>query len=169
MNSTQRKSRPEKGESRATDRPGEGDPRYAAMGTHRDILGVLGRDADWTYRWVLDVSETGQHIFDVTQDGWDLVDATKETLQIGERAIEKTDQFGSIVRKPADKTGQFLYLMRIPNWVYEQRQDLKMERVDELEADMFRERDSDTNEDGQYGKNRIKHEVVTPRQPGFDD
>jgi hypothetical protein len=129
----------------------------------------MGCDEEWTYRWTLDKSETGQRIFDATQNGWDLVDATKETLQIGEQSIEKTDKFGSLIRKPADKTGQYLYLMRIPNWVYEKRQALKMDHVDDLEADMFRERDSDTNEDGQYGKNRIKHEVVTPRQPGFDD
>jgi hypothetical protein len=130
---------------------------------------VWGRDEEWTYRWTMDKSETGQRIFDATQAGWDLVDATKETLRIGEQSIEKTEKFGSLIRKPADKTGQYLYLMRIPNWVYEKRQTLKQEHVDELESDLFREKDSDTNEDGQYGQNRIKHETTTPRQPGFDD
>ena len=103
------------------------------------------------------------------EKSWDLVDATKETLQIGEQSIEKTDRFGSIIRKPADKTGQYLYLMRIPNWVYDQRQVVKQDHIDDLERDLFRERDSDSNEDGQYGKNRIKHELLQPRQPGFDD
>ena len=91
QSSTQRTSRPAKGETRATGRPGEGDPRYDSIGTHRDILGVMGCDEEWTYRWTLDKSETGQRIFDATQNGWDLVDATKETLRIGEQSIEKTD------------------------------------------------------------------------------
>jgi len=119
---------------------------------------------------MLDDSHTGQRIFNTTQDGWDLVDATKETgLKVGERSLEKVEGFGSIVRKPADKEGQYLYLMRIPTWVYEERENAKQRAVDELEFDLFRNHDSDDNDMGMYGQNRIKHEMRKPRAPGFDD
>jgi hypothetical protein len=167
-NATKRKDRPAKGESRAQ-RPGEGDPRYEAIGQFRDKLTIAGKDPEWTYRWTMDESHSGQRIFDATQDGWDLVDATKEShLKVGARSLESVEGFGSLVRKPADREGHYLYLMRIPTWVYDKRQAAKQDRVDELEEDLFREHDSDDNEMGMYGQNRIKHEQRKPRETGWD-
>lgn len=168
-NAKQRKERPERGETRAQSRPGEGDPRYERFDSFRDKLTVAGKDPEWTYRWVKDESHNGQRIFDATADGWDLVDTTKEGLKVGARSLEAVEGIGSLVRKPADKEGSWLYLMRIPNWVYEQRQDVKQERVDDLEADLFRNYDTADNEMGMYGQNRIRNDLRKPRSPGFDD
>jgi hypothetical protein len=109
------------------------------------------------YRWFAEKSANGQRIMNAQMAGWDLVDITKETnLKIGEEYVEATKSFGSVVRKPADNEGSWLYLMRMPYWAYEKVQATKQCAVDEIEANMFREYDPD-EDDGIYGKNKIKH------------
>lgn len=164
-NNTERKARPEKGQSRAPER----ERNYGPIGDFRNILNVKGKDGEWTYRWFKDKSENGQRIFDASAAGWDLVDATKETgITIGQDSVAKTDRFGSVFRRHANNEGEFLYLMRMPKWAYDKVQKMKQESVDQKEADLFREFDPDTD-DGLYGQNRIKHELRQKRTAGFLD
>lgn len=161
----ERKSRPAKGEDRA-ERPS--DRRYTSIGEFRDILTVRGGDGDWVYRWFQDTSETGQRIFDAYHAGWDLVDATKEeALNIGQHYVDKTDQYGSIFRRPANRRGDMLYLMRMPLWAWEKIQAAKQQKVDDIEADLVATRDPDLD-DGQYGSTRISSELRKSRRTSID-
>jgi hypothetical protein len=162
----ERKSRPAKGESR-TERPT--DRRYAAIGDFRDILTVTGGDNEQVYRWFQDSSESGQRIFDAYHAGWDLVDATKEgTLNIGQHYVDKTDKSGSVFRRPANRLGDFLYLMTMPKWAWEKIQAEKQREVDEVEEDILVPRHPDSD-DGQYGQNKISSEFrQTKRREAID-
>lgn len=153
ISNVERKARPAKGQSRA-----EPNPRhYGPIGDFRGILTVNGKDGEWMYRWFSEKSANGQRILNAQMSGWDLVDITKEeSLKVGEEYVEATKTFGSVIRKPADKEGNWLYLMRMPLWAYEEVQAKKQVVVDNIEANLFREHDPDTD-DGLYGKNRIKH------------
>ena len=143
-----RKSRPSKGESRAEARP---ERRYAPIGDFRDLLSVTGGDEEFAYRWMLDSSASGQRVFDAYHAGWDFVDASKETgLNIGEHYVDRSDSHGSIFRRPANKHGDFLYLMRMPKDRYDEVQAVKQARVDKLEQDLL-----GPQEEGQYGQNRV--------------
>ena len=163
----ERKSRPSKGASRA-DEARPSDRRYATIGDFRDILTVSGGDEEWVYRWFQDTSESGQRIFDAYHAGWDLVDATKEeALSIGQHYVDKTDKNGSVFRRPTNKLGDFLYLMRIPKWAWDKIQAGKQQRVDDDEAELTAPRDP-LSDDGQYGNNRISSELRKSRRTSID-
>lgn len=148
-----KEARPSKGETRAEERP----RTYAPIGDFRGALTVAGKDGEWMYRWFNEKSHQGQRILNAQLAGWDLVDYTKEeNLQVGEQHVEYSTQYGSLIRKPSDKEGTWLYLMRMPQWAYDQVQKTKQEKVDSIEDDMFREYSEDGG-DELYGKNRIGH------------
>lgn len=148
-NETARKSRPAKGETRAKDRP---ERHYAPIGEFRDLLNVSGGDEEFEYRWIMDTSASGQRVFAAYHAGWDFVDASKETgLSIGEHFVDRSDTHGSIFRRPANKHGDFLYLMRMPKDRYEEVQKQKQVEIDELECEL-----QDPQEEGQYGHTRIQ-------------
>lgn len=162
---TERKARPEKGQSRAPER----ERHYGPIAEFRNVLNVRGKDDEWAYRWFKDTSENGQRIFDAMAAGWDLVDATKETsISIGDDSVQQTERFGSVFRRHANKEGEYLYLMRMPKWAWEEVQKKKQESVDEKEADMFRAYDPDSD-DGMYGQSRIAHELRRTRKASLLD
>lgn len=165
LKSTQpkRKARPE-GEER-TERPT--DRRYAPIGEFRDLTNIQGGNEEQVYHWFLDQSESGQRIFDAYHAGWDFVDAEKETgLTVGEHYVDRSDKNGSIIRRPANKQGEFLYLMTMPKDRWEEIQAAKQRNVDEIEEGLLYA----SPDDGQYGENKIKGhgEIHAPRSTRID-
>jgi hypothetical protein len=121
------------------------------------------------YRWFHEKSAGGQRIMNAQLAGWDLVDITKEEhLQIGEEHVEKSSLYGSLIRKPSGTEGTWLYLMRMPMWAYEDVQAQKQKRVDDVEADLFREHDESLG-DELYGKNKIGHGLRRGRPADITD
>lgn len=125
-----------------------------SIGEFRDILGVLNKDPEWRYRWVLSTAEFDKRIFDARRAGWEFVDATKDKdLILGEYAVGKTDTDGSFYRIPAGRRmkDEYLYLMRMPEDFAKEVDAWKQEQVDALEEDIFRSRrPADDDEKGQY-------------------
>ena len=146
--------RPQKGSSRDAGRP---QRNARSIGEFRDILGVLNKDPDWRYRWVLSMLEFDKRIFDARRAGWDFVDASKEhDLIPGEYAVGKGNGVeGSFYRIPAGRRtkDEYLYLMRMPESYAQEVDDWKADKIDYNESDLFRKRelgDSDVDDKGQY-------------------
>lgn len=121
------------------------------VGGHRDKLGVTGRDPNYFYRWVEDIHEAGQEIFNYIQGGYTF--APKEGLNIGENFVYASENVGSVVRKPSGD--RFLFLMRLPLDLYEQDQRDKQKRIDETEEQMIGDRNTQ-RDDGQYGGGKFE-------------
>ena len=120
---------------------------------YRDILTVQGKDKDYSYRWVNDKNEEGHRIMRFKQAGWEFVEATE--VHVGQSAVYKSDNIGSIVRYSAGK-GDYLYLMKIPKEWYDEDQAAKQERINDQEKSITRPRNPDNaSDDGQYGQNKI--------------
>lgn len=143
LRQTSRTSRPVKNSSRADSRP-----KRVPMGTYRDILSVLGKDPDYHYRWVSDVSHRGNRILRLQMAGYEL--ATSEGLTVGEPMVFKTQEGGSIVRQPDGKSGNYLYLMRIPREFYEEDDERKQQEISNVEQQMY----SEVEEGSYLDKNR---------------
>lgn len=152
-----------------TDRPGtavsraDGRPQRNAhsIGEFRDILGVLNKDPEWRYRWILSTLEFDKRIYDARRAGWEFVDATKEKDLIpGEYAVGKGNGIeGSFYRIPAGRRtkDEFLYLMRMPEDYAQEVDDWKANKIDDNESDLFRKRTvEDDDEKGQYS---IRQEI----------
>ncbi|MHC4178341.1 MAG: hypothetical protein ACYSWU_12590 [Planctomycetota bacterium] len=153
---TAKTERPSKATSRAGGRP---QRNARSIGDFRDILGVLNKDPDWRYRWILSTGEFDKRIFDARQAGWEFVDATQESDLIpGEYAVNKTDTDGSLYRIPAGRRtkDEFLYLMRLPEEYAKEVDAWKAQKTDDREADMFRTKSEDDDEKGQYS---IRQEI----------
>ena len=153
---TAKSDRPQKGSDRADGRP---QRNARSIGEFRDILGVLNKDSDYRYRWVLSMLEFDKRIYDARRAGWDFVDASKEhDLIPGEYAVGKGNGVeGSFYRIPAGRRqkDEYLYLMRMPVAYAEEVDGWKDENISETESDLFRKRalgEDDGNEQhaGQY-------------------
>ena len=105
---------------------------------YRDILRVYGKNPDYEYRWMSDSHEGGQRIVSAFRAGWELVDTTQEDMGIGDNAVMRDTKYGSIYRIPADKSGKFLYLMRIKKEWHEADQAAKQAEVDLIDAELYR-------------------------------
>jgi hypothetical protein len=151
VNRTAKSERPQKASSRAAGRPTR---NAASIADFRDILGVLNKDPEKRYRWVLSTSDMDKRIFDAMRAGWEFADATKEVdLIIGEYAVGKHDKWGSHYRIPAARrsTEEYMYLMWMPEEFAREVDAYKQAKVDETEKDILRERKpSDDEEKGQY-------------------
>lgn len=160
-----RKETPQRGASRAEGRP---DRQYRSMAQYRNLVTVEGGDSEKVYRWFKDSSEDGQRIFNAINAGWDLVDATVETLQIGDHFVGASDRVGSVYTRPAGRNSpDRLFLMAMPKWAYEEFvEGPKQKLVDERERAITESKDSETHPDGQYGKTTIRH---GRRDPGILD
>ena len=110
------------------------------VGGYRDILTIEGRREDLHYRWVLDSNEDGKNIWKFRNGGWQFVMAD-ELDGIGQDMVMKSRNIGTLIRVPANRQGDYLYLMAIPKEWYEENQRQKQQEIDEREKSMFRRRD----------------------------
>lgn len=151
VNRTAKTDRPAKATSRAEGRPVR---EVRSMSDFRDTLGVLNKDPEKRYRWVLSTVDMDKRIFDAMRAGWEFVDATKETtLVIGEYAVGKSTEWGSHYRVPAARRSkeEYMYLMWMPEDFAKEVDAYKQKKVDDLEKDILRERrPEDDEEKGQY-------------------
>lgn len=148
---TAKTNRPGRAVSRADGRP---QRNAYSIGEFRDILGVLNKDPEKRYRWILSTKEFDKRIFDARRAGWNFVDATQEKDLIpGEYAVARTDTDGSFYRIPAARRSkdEYLYLMWMPEDFAKEVDEWKNTLADDKEADMFAPRNvDDDNDKGQY-------------------
>ena len=102
-------------------------PERVPVGGHRDKLTVQGQDANMAYRWVLDMDATGGNILKYMQGGWEFTPA--DQVVVGQTYVFSSEDYGAIVRKPANKQGDFYYLMNIPKELFDQDKAAKQEIV----------------------------------------
>lgn len=125
-----------------------GRPERPSTGRSRGKLYVTGTNPDYTYYWAVDTAENGYNIFDFRERGWEF--STKENdpnIKIGDLYVHTVENVGSVYRVPANKKGEYHYLMRIrKEWADEDFMRQQQE-VDEKESGIFR---ADKG-DGQYG------------------
>ena len=135
----------------------------------RDIMTVFGKDPAYNYRWVVDVDEGGNEIWNFTRGGYEFAPCETDSgeLVIGQQAVYKSEQKGeNIVRIPSGQ-GKFSYLMRIKKEWYDTDQAAKWKEVDDQEAGIFNRygEAEDTKSTGQYmgeeSELAIKH-IVKP-------
>ena len=99
------------------------------VGGPRDILTVLDKDPNFSYRWVIDSPGRIQRFLD---GGYEVVQGNPE---VGQNTVDRGSKLGSAVTK-AGGSGQTLLLMRIPKEWYDEDQVAKQKNIDELEASM---------------------------------
>lgn len=112
------------------------------VGGARDVLTVNGKDPNYVYRWVLDAPG---RVTRFEQGGYEVV---TDALEIGQRTVDRESKVGSAVTK-ASGSGGTLVLMRILKEWYDEDQQAKQDRIDDLEATMRQEA---TQRDSDYGK-----------------
>lgn len=127
----------------------------------RDILTVRGLDEKhFAYRWVLDVSEAGSKIFNYTRGGWVFVPA--DEVEIGQELVFKSPHVGSVIRVPANRLNDFLYLMKIDRKFYDEDQEKKNEVIDHYEASITADRGpDDSSPDSLYGGGSVSKRYTT--------
>lgn len=105
----------------------------------KSLLDVQGKKPGWSYRWVRDTDEAGSNIIRYLSAGYEFA-SRSEGLIIGDNAVYTSKAVGSIVRVPAGRDGDYLYLMRIPQEWYDEDQDAKSRNVDDKESSVFSQR-----------------------------
>lgn len=141
--------RPSASESRTEGRP----QRRASVGGYRDKLTVHGQDPEYSYRWILSTSSDSGRILQLRERGYEFASSKDHT--VGETNVYTTKDGSSLIRVPASKEGDFLYLMRIKKQWYEEDQEEKARRIlDEHEA--VRKYSSQEGAGGVYGKFELK-------------
>ena len=115
--------------------------RKVSVDGYRDKLTVHGLRSDLHARWVLDKTTSGKRVWELKKLGWDFVHP--DEVEIGDEFVAKAGNLGSIIRYPANKEGEYLYLMAIPKEWHEENQRIKQARIKEEEDSMFRKRGLD--------------------------
>lgn len=137
---------------------GQNRPKRIPVSGNRDILTVIGKDPYFHYRWVLDMSDSGERIQKFQMAGYEIV-RTNEIEGHGQRQVDRPNDSDTIVKKPSGTTEhgvpQYLYLMKIPYDFYNEDQKAKMRDIEEKESDMIRRMHPD-HDDGRYGQVQIK-------------
>lgn len=141
-----RKDRPEEHANRVEEVSERPVKRTPVSGS-RDILTIRGADPNYEYRWVVDVSDSGQRIWKFKQASYTFVNDS-ELQGVGDNTVMKTENHGSIVAMPSGG-GQTMYLMKIPKELYEMDQKAKHDEITRQERAMT---ESLTEEEGSYGK-----------------
>ena len=136
----------------------KGSDRVPVSGM-RDIMTVLNKEEGYSYRWVTDIDEKGSRIYKFKRGGWDMapLHTPDGKLTVGEEAVFRTEGKEDIVRLHVG-AGQFAYLMRIKQELYDEDQKAKAEAIDEVEATISSKGSATGENFGQYGKIQIgKH------------
>lgn len=125
----------------------ESKPKRIPVGEARDVLNVAGKDPSRKYRWVIDKND-GQRLLTFTDAGYRF-ETDKSNLKVGTRKVSDSSGEGEKIYKYVgiDKEGnkEFAYLMSISKEWFQEDQDLKAQKIDELESGM------EVSEDIDYG------------------
>jgi hypothetical protein len=119
-------------------------PARVPVDGNRDILTVQNKEKGYVYYWFKDV---GTNIARQQAAWWEHV---THAVKVGETTIDTSSENGKGVISYTDRDGTILYLMRILEEYYDEDKARSQKVVDENEATMVRELNSD-NGDGRYG------------------
>lgn len=111
----------------------------------RNKLSVVGKDADYEYRHVLDVDG---RIQELQENGWQLV--AKKDHKVGDDRVAEATPIGSH-QHIVNKNGDVQYLMRIKKEYYDEDQKAKLAKVDSDEESMH----NDSKYEGLTGNIKI--------------
>ena len=113
----------------------------------RNIL-TVEEDPNYMYRWVRDYPAGNVSRF--KRAGYEFV--IDEGMDVGDVSIDGQRAVGGVVSKMGDpKHGTMLHLMRIKKEFYEEDQNAKQAKLDELDKQLF----ADANKPGFYGRTEI--------------
>lgn len=144
---TRTTGRPKAHTSRVEGSDGRAD-RVPVSG-NRDILTVRGKDPNYVYRWVSDVSEDGSRIWKFKQAGYTHVEVS-EIKGVGQDRVKKVEGLGSIVCQPTGGSN-YSFLMKIRKEFYEEDQARKAEDLDAIEQEMADRFKNTEGDDAVYG------------------
>lgn len=123
--------------------------RRASINGTRNILNVKGKDPNYEYRIVNDDDD---RITQFQEIGYEIVN--ENTVKVGDKRVAAPTQEGSPV-KISVGGGKTAYLMRIRKEFYQEDQDLKAQRINEVEASMKEE----ARKHSDYGKLNISKDT----------
>lgn len=129
-------------------------PERVPVGGFRDKLTVQGRDPNFVYRWVLDMDATGSRVLNFLQGGYEFVKG--DEVIIGETYVFASPDYGSIIRRPGNKQGDYLYLMKIRKEYYEEDAKAKQDLVNQTEDALYSPDSLRGDREGVYGDIKIK-------------
>ena len=98
----------------------------------RNILTVVGKDPNYVYRWVND-AEAGMRIDRFKAGGWEVVE--KEAVKVGDKVVDQGTGVGSVTTRYVGQ-GTTAVLMRIPKEWYDEDQEAKQAKLDEIDDAM---------------------------------
>jgi hypothetical protein len=104
-----------------------GRPQRVPVGT-RNVLTVAGKDANYAYRIINDSGDRVQEFMDA---GYELVEAS--SVRVGDKRVNSGSSEGSKAQLSVGQ-GQKAFVVRIKKEWYEEDQQVKQRRVDDLEA-----------------------------------
>ncbi|CAB4240692.1 hypothetical protein UFOVP39_54 [uncultured Caudovirales phage] len=104
-----------------------GRPQRVPVGT-RNVLTVAGKDANYAYRIINDSGDRVQEFMDA---GYELVEAS--SVRVGDKRVNSGSSEGSKAQLSVGQ-GQKAFVVRIKKEWYEEDQQMKQRRVDDLEA-----------------------------------
>jgi hypothetical protein len=120
-------------------------PKRVPINGLRDKLSVQGMEPGWHYIWIRD-----DEVYRFEMGGYEKV---THDVTVGDRHINTAGQIGSAVTYPGGN-GVTLHLFRCLDEVYQAELDSIHQQVDEGEAAMKAQLNSNT--DGRYGKVEIE-------------
>lgn len=112
----------------------------------RNVLTVAGKDPNYHYRIV---NDTGDRVQEMIERGYEIV--TDKSIRVGDRRIDVPTAEGTPV-KVSVGSGTSGYVMRIKNEWFQEDQQLKAQKVKEMEDSMLAE----ARQKGDYGKIEVK-------------
>ena len=130
-------------------------PERVPVGGFRDKLTVQKKDPNKNYRWVVDTDHTGTRILQFIQGGYEFTPA--ESVVVGQTYVFSAEQTGDIIRVPANKQGDYLYLMEIPKDIYDNDAKAKQQLVNQTEEALYNPEhlQQDIRDGGLYGGIKI--------------
>lgn len=114
----------------------------------RNILTVHGKDPNYEYRFVNDV-DAGMRIQKFKDGGWEVVE--KESVSVGDKVVDGGSQVGAVTTRYVGQ-GVTAVLMRIPKEWYNEDQETKQAKLDEIDDAMRAE----ASAPGSYGSLSFK-------------
>ena len=117
-----------------------GRPKRTPINGYRDILKVEGQEPGYHYAWI-----TGDNSFRFENAGYEFVE---HDVVVGDKRVNAASQVGSKVSIPGGN-GVTLYLMRVPEDIYQEEMELLNNQIDSTEEQM--KKNLNSKENGQYG------------------
>jgi hypothetical protein len=113
------------------------------------MLHVEGKMPGFHYRWIKDTDETGSEVLRYLSAGYEFV-SRKEGVIVGDNSVYTSKAVGSMIRVPAGSTGEYLYLVKIPQEWYDEDQAAKARNIDKTEETI-----QNPEVEGKYGSIKI--------------